>query len=350
MQLSRVIEYVFFFALLGIAGYMVWQMVAPFISALALAGIIVVICYPLYERILTYMPGRSTNLAAFATTLIVLFVVVLPLAILSSLLAREAVSFFQMLGTGEGLFVERAVETMELTVQRFVPGFELSIDTQLDQAARWFTGNLRAIFAGTLSTILLFFVALIGAFYFFRDGKELMQLAIKASPLPDKEDRFIFTRLTRAVRAVVTGTLSIALIQGLLAAIGFTIFGVERAILLGSLTAVVALIPGIGTPFVTIPVVVYLFVTGDVIGAVGLAIWAMVVVGLVDNFLGPYLIGRGNNMHPFIILIAVLGGLSLFGPIGFIVGPVIVTLFMSLLELYHLYIVKEARPLQNTEP
>ena len=344
MQLSRVIEYVFFFGLLALAGFMVWQMVAPFVSALALAGIIVVICYPLYERILPRMPRQSTNLAAFLTTLIVLFLIVLPLAILSSLLAREAVSFLQMLESGEQLMVERSLESFEVFVQRFVPDFELNLNTQIDQAATFVTGNLRAIFTGTLSTILLFVISLIGSFYFFRDGKELMQLAVKASPLPDEEDRYIFTRLTRAVRAVVTGTLSIALIQGLLAAVGFTIFGIDRAVLLGSLTAVVALIPGIGTPFVTIPAVAYLFVTGELVSAIGLAVWAMVVVGLVDNFLGPYLIGRGNNMHPFIILIAVLGGLSFFGPIGFIVGPVIVTLFMSLLELYHLYIVKEERP------
>lgn len=328
---------------------MVWQMVAPFITALALAAIIVVICYPMYEKILPYMPKQSKNLAAFASTLIVMFVIVLPLVVLSSFLAREIFGFIQTVESGDQQFVEKAKMAIEQLTNRFLPEFEINLSSSVNQGTQWFAGNLPAIFAGTLSTLVSFFIALIGSFYFFRDGKELMQLAIKASPLPDKEDRYIFTRLTKAVRAVVTGTVSIALIQGVLAALGFTIFGIEQAVLLGSLTAVVALIPGIGTPFITIPVVIYLFVTGDITNAVGLLIWSVVIVSLVDNLLGPYLIGRSNNMHPFIILIAVLGGLIYFGPIGFIVGPVIVTLFMSLLELYHLYIVKEQRVLASNE-
>ena len=101
--------------------------------------------------------------------------------------------------------------------------------------------------------------------------------------------------------------------------------------------------PGVGTTIVTVPAIVYLFVTGDMINAIGLTIWSTLIVGLVDNLIGPYLISRGNNMHPFIILISVLGGIALFGPIGFVIGPVVVTLFLVLLEIYNQYIVKEGR-------
>jgi len=92
-----------------------------------------------------------------------------------------------------------------------------------------------------------------------------------------------------------------------------------------------------------LPIIAILFFTGDVFIGVGLLIWAVTIVGLVDNLLGPYLMSRGNNMHPFIILISVLGGLSLFGPIGFLVGPVVVTLFLVLLEIYNQYIVQDQR-------
>jgi predicted PurR-regulated permease PerM len=90
-----------------------------------------------------------------------------------------------------------------------------------------------------------------------------------------------------------------------------------------------------------LPVVLFLFFSGSLIPAIALLIWSVLAVGLVDNFVGPYLMSRGNNMHPFIILLSVLGGLSLFGPIGFLVGPVVVTLFLVLLEIYNHYIVKE---------
>jgi predicted PurR-regulated permease PerM len=201
---------------------------------------------------------------------------------------------------------------------------------------------LGAIFAGTISTVFAFFIALIGSFYFFRDGKELLDLVIKVSPLPDEEDRVIFNRLARAIRAVATGTVLVALIQGTLVAIGFTLFGIERAILFGSIASVGALMPGVGTTIVTAPAILYLFITGDSVNAVGLTVWSVLIVGFVDNLIGPYLMSRGNNMHPFIILIAVLGGLSLFGPIGFVIGPVVVTLFLVLLELYNQYIVNES--------
>ena len=143
------------------------------------------------------------------------------------------------------------------------------------------------------------------------------------------------------MRAVVSGTVLLALIKGTLAAIGFSLFGIERAILWGSLASVGALMPGIGTSVVTLPAVAYLFLFGEMTSAIGLLIWSLTVVGLIDNLIGPYLISRGNNMHPFIILIAVLGGISLMGPVGFIIGPVIVTLFLVLLEIYNQYIVHE---------
>jgi predicted PurR-regulated permease PerM len=352
MQLSRVIQYAFFFGLLGLAGYMVWQIVAPFVTALALSAIIVTICYPLYNRIQRFTPGQNKSIASLLTTLVVLMIIVLPIILLSSLVVREIVSFYQSLSDpqfGTTFAFSDMVAQLERVVQNFIPGFTVDIGAQLQASGQWLTGNLGAIFASTISTLFVFFIAVIGSFYFFRDGRELLQLLVKASPLPDREDHIILDRMAVAVRAVATGTVLVALIQGTLTAIGFTLFGIERAILWGSLASVGALIPGVGTTVVTIPAVITLFLTGEVFNAVGLLAWSAVIVGLVDNFLGPYLMSRGNNMHPFIILIAVLGGISLMGPIGFVIGPVIVTLFLVLLEIYNQYIVHE-QPLQSDVP
>jgi predicted PurR-regulated permease PerM len=341
MKLSRVVEYVFFFGLLFLAGYMVWLIMAPFVSALALAAIIVTICHPLHKRIIEKMPYQNRTLAAFVSTMFVLIVVVIPLVLISSLVVREVVSFYQELDSG-GLSIQSSIDQLESTIQQYVPSFEVDLTQQIQLSAEWFTGNLGAIFAGTVSTVFAFFIALIGSFYFFRDGKELLDLVIKASPLPDEEDRVIFRRLGNAIRSVATGTVLVALIQGSLVAIGFTFFGIERAILFGSIASVGALMPGVGTTIVTAPAILYLFFTGDTVNAIGLTVWSVLIVGFVDNLIGPYLMSRGNKMHPFIILIAVLGGLSLFGPIGFVIGPVVVTLFLVLLELYNQYIVNES--------
>jgi predicted PurR-regulated permease PerM len=339
MQLSRVVEYVFFFGLLLLSGYMVWQIAAPFVSAIALAAIIVVICEPLHQRIKHVTPRQNKTVAALLTTLIVLFAIVIPLVLMSSLVVHELFGFYQELNTDE-MSAQNSINLVEAKIQSFVP-FQINLMEQIQASAGWVTSNIGAIFASTVSTIFVFVIALIGSFYFFRDGREFMQLIIKASPLPDSEDQVIFDRMAKAVRAVATGTILIALIQGTLVAVGLTLAGVPRGILWGSLSSVGALMPGIGTSIVTVPAVIYLFSVGNTVSAIGLTVWAVLIVGLVDNFLGPYLISRNNNMHPFIILISVLGGIGLFGPIGFIVGPVVVTLFIVLLEIYNQYIVKE---------
>lgn len=341
MSLSRVVEYVFFFALLFVSGYMVWLILSPFLSALALAAVVVTISSPLYYWLLPRVPWQSPSLAAFASTVVVFLVGILPIILMTSLVINEIVTLYQDMDRAEGVSVTTVATTIETQIQRVVPDFEINLADQIRRSAEWFTGNLATIFAGTVSTFFLFFISLIASFYFFRDGKELLQLVIKASPLPDTEDQEILDRMAKAVRAVATGTLLVAIIQAVLATIGMTVVGIERAVLLGGLVAVGAMIPGVGTGIVMIPVVIFLFLSGSVVSAIGLLIWAVVVVGLVDNFIGPQLMSRGNNMHPFIILLSVLGGLSLFGPIGFLVGPVVVTLFLVLLEIYNHYIVKE---------
>jgi predicted PurR-regulated permease PerM len=346
MKINRVIEYAFFFILLAMAGYMVWLIAEPFISALALSVIIVTICQPLHTRILRYFPKRKT-LSALMTTLLALVVVVLPVVTVSSLVATEVTNVYQRLAADGQFASNESIERLESLIQTIAPGFEFSLTDQLRQLAEWFTGNITQILAGTLSTIFIFVISLIGSFYFFRDGKDFLQILIKISPLPDTEDTVILKRMAQAIRSVASGTLLVALIQGVLVALGFSIVGIPNVILWGSVTAVLAIIPGVGTGFVTLPAVIWLFYSGEIFFAIVLLVWAMFVVGMVDNILGPYLMSRGNNLHPFIILISVLGGISLFGPIGFIVGPMIVTLFVVLLEIYSQYIVQEQLPSQS---
>jgi predicted PurR-regulated permease PerM len=337
MLVNRIVEYVFFFGLMAIVGYLVWEILSPFVSALALASIIVTICYPLYKKIVRRMPNQNQTLGAFATTILVLLIVIFPLFFMTSALVNEAVSVYKILNNGQ-LGFEQSLHDFETMIGGYIPGFELNITEYLQQTASWLAGNLGAIFAGTASTIFLFFIAIIGSFYFFRDGKYFTKKLVAISPLPDDQDELILRRLASAVRSVATGTVLVALIQGFLTAFGLWLFGFERAILWGTIASFGALIPGVGTSIVFFPAIGYLLITGAYLKALGVFVWAALAVGLIDNLLGPYLMSRGNALHPFMILLAVLGGISLFGPIGFIVGPVIMSLFMVLLELYTIHI------------
>lgn len=340
MPLNRVVEYVFFFAILLASGYLVLTVLAPFVTALALAVIIVTICYPLYELIESRVYHNNKTLAAGLTTLTAVFLIILPLIFISTVFVRELVSFYQTLGAGQELGIERYVDGIEATIGNYIPGFTINLTNQLRDSAEWFVGNIGTIFAGTISTIFIIFISLIGSFYFFRDGREFLRILIKVSPLPDNDDTAILSKLALAVRSIATGVLLVSLLQGTLAALGFTIFGIDRAVLWGAVGAILSVIPGIGTPTIMIPGILFLFFSGSVGSAIGLLIWMIATIVVVDNIIGPQLMSRGNNLHPFIVLTAVLGGVSAFGPIGFIVGPVIVTLFLSLLEIYNQYILK----------
>jgi len=334
---NRIVEYVFFFGVMGVVAYVLWTMLAPFLSALALASIIVVICYPVYEWLIPRMPKKSVSLAAFVASFFSFFVIVLPLVFVLSSLVNEAVAVYSTVGTGDAGF-QQQIKNIENTVQRVIPSAEMNINEYLSQAASWAASNVGSIFAGTAATIFLFFIALIGSFFLFRDGREFTKQLVIISPLPDDQDELILKRLAESVRSIATGIVLIALIQGLLVTFGLWVVGFERAILWGTIASFGALIPGVGTTIVLVPSIIYLFATGSLAFGIGLTIYGATAVGLLDNIIGPYLMSRGNHLHPFIILLSVLGGISVFGPIGFIVGPVIVSLFKVLLELYSVHI------------
>jgi predicted PurR-regulated permease PerM len=334
---NRVVEYVFFFGLMGGVAYIVWQMFAPFVSALALAAVIVTICYPLYERVLTYMPKQNRSLGALVTTFIVLVVVIIPFLFITSSLVSEAVSIYNLVNSDHSI-IESKVAAIQSTIHTVAPSFEFNFTQYIQQGAAFLTSSLGSFFAGTASTVFLFFIAMIGTFYFFRDGRELTKTLVIVSPLPDDQDEKILTRLAVAVRSVATGVVLVALIQGSLTAFGLWMLGFERFVLWGTLASFGALIPGVGTSIVLIPAIIYLAATGAFIKMGILIVWGMTAVGLIDNLLGPYLLSRGNKMHPFLMLISVLGGIAFFGPIGFIVGPVMVSLLLVLLELYNTHI------------
>ena len=249
MLMNRIVEYVFFFGFMAVVGYLVWEMVTPFVSALALSAIIVTICYPLYVRILKVTPKHNETIAALFTTLLVLLIVIIPLFLITSALVNEAVSVYRIVNA-EQIGFESSLVSFETSVKQYFPAFELNVTEYLKQAAAWLALNLGAIFAGTASTIFLFFIAILGSFYLFRDGRVFTKSLVRISPLPDAQDDVIMKRLAQAVRSVATGTVLIALIQGTLTGLGLYLFGFERAILWGVIAAYGALIPSVGTTIV----------------------------------------------------------------------------------------------------
>ena len=167
-----------------------------------------------------------------------------------------------------------------------------------------------------------------------KDGKQFGKYLVELSPLDDKDDFFIISRLKSAVKATVKGNLTISLIQGILTGIGFFIFGVPSPVLWGGIAAITALIPGIGTALVLVPGIAYLFISGNTYSGIGLSIWGLTAVGLIDNLLGPKLVGQGMKLHPLAVFVSVIGGMAFFGPLGFIFGPLALSICIALVDIY----------------
>jgi len=194
--------------------------------------------------------------------------------------------------------------------------------------------NLDGVFTSIFNIMMGVFIMLLALFYFLRDGRELKRQLIALSPLGDDNDERILRKMAQAVYSVFMGSIAVAIIQGILTGVGFGIFGIPSPALWGAIASIAALIPGVGTSLILIPGILYLFFMGSTTPAIGLLIWGLLAVGLIDNFLGPIFVNRGIKVHPFLVLLSVLGGLGLFGPIGLVLGPIVLAFLFALLDIY----------------
>jgi predicted PurR-regulated permease PerM len=181
---------------------------------------------------------------------------------------------------------------------------------------------------------LSFLLLLLFFYYLVRDGARLKRKVMVLSPLSDAHELEIIARLSRAISSTVRGSLVLALLQGLVSGIGFTLFGVPNPVLWGSVVVIAAFVPTIGTALVQIPAILYLFASGHPTSALALIAWAAVAVGMLDNLLGPRLMAKGTHLHPLVMMVAVLGGITVFGPMGFLVGPILMALLFALFDIY----------------
>lgn len=328
-------ELYFLFTLLALVGILSFFILQPFLYALILAVIFATVFAPIHKRILSRARERR-GLAAILTTVFVLTLIVVPVTFLSIQISKEATQLYTSLvdnggATGLSNEVEGIIRGMGIP---FSSTTSLDLGQYMKQGLSWLIQNLGTVFSNVAKITVDIFVIFIALYYLFKDGDKLKKSAIELSPLKDIYDEKIFHKLEIAINSVVRGSIAVGLVQGALTAIGFTIFGVPSPVLWGSVAAIAALIPGFGTSLVLVPAILFLFFTGATASAIGLLVWGFVAVGLVDNILGPKLIGRGVHIPHFLILLSILGGISFFGPLGFLFGPLVLSLLFVFLEIY----------------
>jgi predicted PurR-regulated permease PerM len=228
-----------------------------------------------------------------------------------------------------------------------VPEITVNFNESIRQGLTWFIQNFGSLFSGVAQALFIGFLSLLGLFFFLKDGKKLKRWTINLLPLSPKYTEEIIYETSLVVHSVTSGILIVAIIQGLVAGLGFFLFNIPNAAFWGTVVVFSSLVPIVGTWLVVVPAIAYLFFTGQTALSISLAIWSVILVNLIYNVLSPQLMGRGNNIHPFVILLSVLGGIVFLGPIGFLVGPFVIAFLFSLLNIYPKLILKGSSSLRG---
>ncbi len=326
---TKTLERYFFFSLLLITIVFSFLIFRPFLTVLAVGASFAIVLYPLF---LLFKKRNFPNwLSAFITLIFFLVLLCGPLVGIGFLLFTETQGIYTSLT--EGGNAKTVVETLNTNLNNLLP-FEINIVDRIYDLARMLSSNLAKIFSSTVYTVFAFFLTFISIFYFLKDGEKWKKLIMNISPLSEKDNKKILQKLISTINGVVKGYLLIAIIQGTLMGVGLSIFGVPNSILWGVIAAIGALIPTLGTGIVAIPIIIYLITEGQVPQAIGFSIWAVVLVGTIDNLLSPSLIGNKINIHPLLILFSILGALSLLGPVGILIGPITISFLYALVSIY----------------
>jgi predicted PurR-regulated permease PerM len=316
----------------------------PLLQALLLGALLAGLCHPLYRWITRLLRGQR-SLGAIVTLVILFIVVAGPLSAFLGVVVQQAlaVSNQAIPWVQQHFGAASTFNAHDWLAQRFpaladyVPSQEQLVEN-VGAAAKSIGGFLVTVAsrmtATTAAFLLNLFVMIYAMFFFFRDGEKILEKIFYYLPLSDEDELLMLQRFTSITRATVKGTLVIGIIQGALAGLAFWVAGIDGSAFWGTIMAILSIVPGIGAALIWVPAVIYLIVTGQVLAGLLLFAWCAAVVGTVDNILRPILVGKDAKMPDLLILVGTLGGLFLFGPIGFIVGPIVCGLFLTVWEIY----------------
>jgi predicted PurR-regulated permease PerM len=333
----------FFFLIAAVITYGTALIIAPYAIPILIAAVLVTFTYPWYERI-KRLVGERENLASLLTLLVLTIVVIAPAVVLTVTLVKQATQLIELLQRTD---VRQQIVALQLgarveEILSRIPGIDVkAIDLgslvygALKGIPGWVASQGGNLLGGLLNALLGFVLVLLAAFYFFVDGRKLVASLMHLSPLPDEYDREIVTKIRDVINATFRGQGLTSLAQGLVTGVGLAIVGIPGSVLWGAVAAVFSLVPLVGSAAVWLPGVGYLLWIGG-LGwkPIFLAIWGVAVVSTIDNLVRPLAMKGGTEMPGVVLLFAILGGLSAFGFIGILLGPLVAAMMVSMIGIY----------------
>lgn len=317
------------------------EMIRDLLMALFFAAIASGISHPLYRSLQQRFGGRS-SLASGATVGLVLLLVIGPAAAFFVVVTTEAIHLAQLVTPWVAGQIRHAGE-LDRLMERFpsLKPLEPYRDQILGKLGE-LVGNVGSFIVDTVTTaaretattLFLLFVMLYTMYFFLIDGRELLRKILYYLPLEPEDENKMVSRFVSVARATIKGTLVISVVHGTLVGCAFWLTGLDAPALWGTLVAILSNIPGIGSALVWVPAVVFVGLSGHWTAALVLTVWCTAVVGAVDYFLRPWLIGKDTKMPDLLVFLATVGGIALFGMSGFLVGPIVAALFVTVWDLY----------------
>lgn len=315
-------------------------MIRDFLVALLLAAIFSAMANPLYRKVLDKVGGKS-GIAAAITLVILILAVLIPTLGLVYVAAMQAndltaniAPFIESLDSDAPGFTVPEWVPFRQEIQGAAPRIASKAGELTGKLAGFLAASLSAATKGTASFFMSLFIVIYAMVYFLQEKTSVLAQLMRYSGLPPAFQAQLVDRAVSISRATIKGTLLISVTQGVLGGIGFWVAGIPAAAFWGAVIMIASVIPGIGPALIWVPGVIYLFATGETVSAIGLALWCGLVVSTIDNVMRPALVGKDTQMPDLLVLVSTLGGLTMFGAVGLIIGPVIAGLFMTMWDLF----------------
>jgi predicted PurR-regulated permease PerM len=332
---------VFVALVLATTMFFLW-MVRSFLLPIFWAAVFAILFQPLFVWLKHRFGGRPTP-AALAATLAVVFAVLIPAALLVAAVAQQALWLYHRIAAGEVDlqapidFVERHIPAVTRFLAQYGIGTE-QVRASLENAAIFATQQIatRALALGqnVLIAAIFFLLMLYLLFFLFRDGDRILGGIVRAVPMGDLRATRLLAKFAQVSRATVKGTLVVAVVQGALGGILFSLVGIQAAVFWGVMMGILSLLPAVGPAFVWLPAAVILLASGLIWKGLAVLVAGILIVSMIDNLLRPILVGRETHMPDYLVLLATLGGLMVFGLAGFVAGPIVAALFLVMWDMF----------------
>ena len=339
--------------LVGAGMYFIFK---PFLIAIFVAFILSQLFKSWYIKLLKIF--KKPSLTAMISTSLIFLIIFLPLLFVGKVVVTELISSYQTVISGN---FQETVLSLKNSSSTYFDNYPLlsqkintanifsedSLSILSKNVGNYLTIIAKYIYQGTSHFLFTLFIIFFCLYYFFKDGDRLINKIINLSPLKNSQEQKLLDNFIAISRATLRGSLIIAIIQGVLTAILFLITGVSSAVLLGVIATIFALIPMVGTAVVWLPVGIIMLLLGYTWQGVTILIVGSLVIGTIDNILRPQLVGNKTSLHPLLVFLSTIGGISFFGIAGFILGPITVVLFLNLLDIYKTEFKEELKRFNN---